>query len=228
MLQATEMTHKSCFLTFAYLTPSHNVLVPLAPPAYAPKDYLMIVDIRTMDDQILFSKAIPGNDIPEFFSEGEIESIHLQETILGFHNFKGSFSSYQQFYDVQFPPHRCLNPRLIGAQWKGTVHLMRLPDRKVIQFVDVSESDDQIGPPDSDEDKSQHILVTSLISSGCKSELATGRSDQTLFPHIRIHDSSSLYEDGGMKTCRSRSPGQKGAWLGVAFLGRNFMLSCCL
>eukprot|EP00797_Seminavis_robusta_P031833 Sro69_g038591.1 (168) ;mRNA; f:69620-70123 len=163
MLQATEMTHKSCFLTFAYLTPSHNVLVPLAPPAYAPKDYLMIVDIRTMDDQILFSKAIPGNDIPEFFSEGEIESIHLQETILGFHNFKGSFSSYQQFYDVQFPPHRCLNPRLIGAQWKGTVHLMRLPDRKVIQLVEVPQCDEEMGPQKQMKTKAKFCNLTIVV-----------------------------------------------------------------
>ncbi|CAB9529140.1 hypothetical protein SEMRO_2410_G326670.1 [Seminavis robusta] len=200
LLQATEMTPKSYFLTFAYPTPSHNVPAPLPPPKYAPKDNVLIVDVRTMDNQILFSKAIPGNAIPEFFSGGETKSIHLQETVWGFHDFEGSFSSYQHFYDDQFLPGSYAD-FCLGTHWKGTVHLMRLPDRKVIQFVDVSESDDEIGPPDSDEDKSQHILVTSLISSGCKSELATGRSDQTLFPHMGIHDSSSIYEDGGMETC---------------------------
>ncbi|CAB9499368.1 expressed unknown protein [Seminavis robusta] len=191
LLQATEMTPKSYFLTFAYPAPSHNAPDPLP---YAPKDYVMIVDVRTMDNKILFSKAIPGNAIPGFFSEGEAKSIHLQETIWGFHNFEGSFSSYQQFYDDQFRSVSYFYPQLIGAHWKGTVHLMRLPDRKVIQLVDVPESDEEMYPPHTDEDKSQTLQT--FNSGGCNSDLATGRMDHSLFPHIiGIQDSSEICQD---------------------------------
>ncbi|CAB9511838.1 expressed unknown protein [Seminavis robusta] len=146
LLQATGTSPKGYFCTFAYPFPSKHQLSASSGPKFEPKDYVLIVDVRFggsevgrrlrgtptaayKENDLLFSMAVPGETIPNFFAQGDTGEISLQHPIL-------NFCEAQQ---ARLEPNQHVLSQM-QTFWKGTVHLLRLPDRKVIELVDVSRS----------------------------------------------------------------------------------------
>ena len=171
LLAATGMTPQKYFRTFAYPSKQSSSNTTLPPLQYTPKDYVMIVEVRKKSNHmLLFCRAIPGEDIPEFFVKGRFHH-ELAEPSRDFITLDKSFASFEEFFDSDYIPKQ--QPGLMEVTWEGSVHLMRRPDDRVIKLLDVSENIETLACSYAEEEWSKGILENETHSlayesvSGC-------------------------------------------------------------
>jgi len=106
----------------------------LRPLQYSPSDYLLIINTFDANNKAKFSKTIKGDDIPEFFTDGNVIIKFEQPFVLrrkpGTESFESDFENFRSKTDRHFT---------IEA------HIVRLPDGKGIMLTKNAYSDAYYG-----------------------------------------------------------------------------------
>ncbi|KAL3914587.1 MAG: hypothetical protein SGARI_000042 [Bacillariaceae sp.] len=123
LLSITQIPPKEYFRTMAVpllLPPAaiNSEETTLPPLKYSPKDYILIVDIWSVENnKMLPSVAIPGEEVPEFFK-----------------------NECKASYSLKDPPKITLTEPKPTISIRYSVKIMRKPDRKMITLVDSTVS----------------------------------------------------------------------------------------
>ena len=110
------LSAEQCFRKLAVVSDDHDDNKFPVPRAlqYAPKDYVLIVSVReSKNDKNMFCKAIPGQDIPEFFDKGEA-AIEFDQPL-----WKKTLDKGQD---------------VLHLDWDSSLQIMRRTDQRVIEL----------------------------------------------------------------------------------------------
>jgi hypothetical protein len=98
---------------------------------YSPEDYILIVEMLNMGVvKMLFSVAISGEEVPEFFRDGKIETYALKNPVRNVLSV-GNGTKFSVEWHNLFDEHDVLVQLRLRANFK----LMRKPDRKILEIA---------------------------------------------------------------------------------------------
>jgi len=137
---------------FRALTTRKNTFTGPRSLQYSPEDYVVIVTVReTLGDKHMFCKTIQGQDLSGFFETGEAQV--LVEKPLWKHAFNETEENVLLF------------------EWEAKVHMMRLPDQRVVEIANFRQED----------------LVDGTFDEGGLFDVEPGLGECTSYPSLNAY-----------------------------------------
>lgn len=144
LLTATQIPQNDYFEEMAmhYFRPNDGENPYHSPPPlkYSPKDYTVMAEMWNQQEdgvpnEMWFSVAIPGEDVPEFFRDAKMQYT-LEEPVLNVFPETEKYGTFENY--VETYANAANHDLTVGIELRGSLKVMRKPDRKCITITDAT------------------------------------------------------------------------------------------